>query len=52
MSQIVKVINAEYGINDMYVNITSQIIKLFFVNNSLKIYRGTELNKLFKIYSR
>ena len=47
MKQLIKIINAEYGSNNKYINITSQINDLFFKNGSLKIYKGTNLNKLF-----
>lgn len=47
MKPIIKIVNAKYGLNNKYINITSQITDLFFKNGSLKIYKGTNLNELF-----
>lgn len=47
MNYLIKIINAQYGIGDKYIDITSKVKTHFFKNGSLKMYKGTKLNELF-----
>jgi hypothetical protein len=47
MNYLIKIINAQYGVDNNYINITSKVKTLFFKNGSLKMCKGTNLNELF-----
>jgi hypothetical protein len=47
MNYLIKIINAQYGVDNNYINITSKVKTHFFKNGSLKMYKGTKLNELF-----
>jgi len=46
-SSIVKIVKAEYGTSNKFIDITSKINQLFLKDNSLILLKGTNLNDLF-----